>query len=80
MKTEAWPIYYRDELEIGDRQSCGAVWTLWTPRKPSAHALDMESFSVVGSLYSRDGINAIIRNVLAHPAIRHISIVRKRDD
>jgi len=72
VKTEAWPIYYRDELEVGDRQSCVAVCTLWTPRKPVAQALDRESFSVVGSLYSRDGINAIIRNVLAHPVIRHI--------
>jgi thymidylate synthase len=67
-----WPVCYRDQLEVGNRDACVAVCTLWTPRKRVATALDPAAFAVVGNLYSRDGVNAILRNVLANPAIRYI--------
>jgi len=72
MEAFCWPICYREQLELGDQDSCVAVCTAWSPRKKIAQALPPRSFSVVGNLYSRDGINAIIRNALANPAIRHI--------
>jgi len=72
-----WPIYYRDQLELGDPNACVAVCTLWTPRKRIAATLDPSVYSVVGNLYSRDGVNAILRNVLANPVIRYIVLCGK---
>ena len=72
MKELRWPTYYAEQLEVGDRNSCVALCTAWTRRKRIARALPSNSFNIVGNLYSRDGVNYIIRNVLANPAVRHI--------
>ncbi|MCK5476039.1 MAG: hypothetical protein KAI71_05685, partial [Candidatus Pacebacteria bacterium] len=36
--------------------------------------LDPDSFCVAGQLYSKEGINFIIRNILAKPSIRHLIV------
>lgn len=72
MLAEEWPLYYRDALEIGNRTASVGVCTLWTPRRRIAAGLDRTRFAVVGNLYSRDGVNGILRNVLANPAIRYV--------
>jgi len=68
-----WPILYRDILVKGDFQSSTAVCSLWTERQIVAKAIKDKSFySVIGNLYSAQGINAMIRNCLANPHIRTI--------
>lgn len=74
MRGKSWPVYYRDDLEVGNPSACTAVCTLWTPRTLVANGLERESFAVLGNLYSRDGINYIIRNTLANPAIRYLIV------
>lgn len=77
MLAEEWPLYYRDALEIGNRTASVGVCTLWTSRRRIAAALNRTLFAVAGNLYSRDGVNAILRNVLANPAIRYIILCGK---
>jgi len=48
--------------------------TLWTPTKKITDELDPNSFCVAGQLYSKEGINFIIRNILAKPSIRYLII------
>lgn len=69
-----WPIYYKDSLIVGNPLADTAVVTLWTPKEVVANALDMSSISVVGQLYTKRGINFIIRNILANPRISKLFI------
>ena len=70
-----WPLYFKDNLIIGDPTMDSAVVTLWTPKEVVAKGLDMSSISLVGQLYTKRGINFIIRNILANPRIRKLYIV-----
>ncbi len=69
-----WPVYYSDSLIKGNFESEIAVTTLWTPAKLIADKIDKNSFSVIGQLYSKEGINFILRNILANPRIRYIIV------
>lgn len=69
-----WPVYYSDSLIKGNMESEIAITTLWTPAKLIADNIDPELFSVIGQLYSKEGINFILRNILANPKIRYIII------
>jgi len=71
MQTE-WPIYFKDKLIIGDLDSNVGVATLWMPKENVADGLDSKSYSVCGQLYTKRGINAMLRNILANPAIRYL--------
>ena len=71
---ENWPIYYKDNLWISNPQSSNAVVTLWTPKELIAQGLDKDSFAVCGQLYSKRGINFILRNIFANPKIQNIVI------
>src|SRR3989339_12037 len=72
MKVSKWPIYFADNLILGNQASSIGVATLWTPKEHFAKKLDTKSYKVVGQLYSGTGINPLIRNVLANPTIRTI--------
>ena len=68
-----WPILYKDILVKGDINSSVAVCTLWTERKVVEQLIkNPKLYCVIGNLYSGQGVNAIIRNVLANPRIRTI--------
>jgi len=69
---EGWPIYFSENLIVGDKDSNISIITLWTEKEMIAKGLDRNSFSTIGQLYSKAGINAIIRNIFANPAIRYI--------
>ncbi|MDP3057323.1 MAG: thymidylate synthase [bacterium] len=69
-----WPIYYSDSLIKGNPESEIGITTLWTPAKLIADKIDPKLFSVVGQLYSKEGINFILRNILANPRIRYIIV------
>src|SRR3989344_543157 len=69
-----WPVYYTNDLIIGDPAKNVGVVTLWTMRKQIADGLDPGSFAVVGNLYSTMGINWIVRNTLANPNVRYLIV------
>ncbi|MFA6888377.1 MAG: thymidylate synthase [Candidatus Woesearchaeota archaeon] len=56
--------------------SCVAIVTLWTKKELVIEKLALSDYSFVGQLYSvEDGINTLLRSLLAHKNIRHIIIV-----
>lgn len=72
-----WPIEYREQLLLGDPRSNLAICCLWTPKDRIRTLLDASRYCVVGNLYSRAGINAMLRNILANPVIRVIAVTGK---
>ncbi len=70
--TLDWPIYFRDNLTLGEREHPVAICCLWMKQSRLADTLAPSSYSVLGNLYSKDGINYLLRNVLARPTIRAI--------
>lgn len=70
----SWPIYFKDKLHIANTKSCVGIVTLWTPMQAILPNLNQEMFCVGGQLYSKRGINFIIRNILANPVITKIII------
>jgi len=69
-----WPIYFKDNLIVGDLNSNVAIATLWTPKKLFSDRLDKSKYCVIGQLYTKRGVNFLLRNVLAHPTINTIII------
>jgi thymidylate synthase len=67
-----WPIYFKNNLYIGDPESNVGVATLWTKKELIGETLDKSKYNLVGQLYSKKGINYIIRNILANPTTRTI--------
>lgn len=65
----SYPIFYKEQLTIGNLNSNVGIITLWTPRQTFTSRLDPNSFAICGQLYSKRGINYIIRNILANPII-----------
>ncbi|MCX6745752.1 MAG: thymidylate synthase [Candidatus Parcubacteria bacterium] len=69
-----WPIYFKDKLILGNPDSEIGIVTLWTPVNKIVDQLDKSFFSLAGQLYSKEGINYIVRNILANPRIRLLII------
>jgi thymidylate synthase len=68
-----WPILYRDVLLKGNLDSCVGVCSLWTQREIVQKIInDAGRYAVIGNLYSAQGINAMIRNIMANPRIRYV--------
>jgi len=74
MNKKNWPIYFKDNLIIGNLKSEVGIVTLWTPTKTITDKIDQNIFCVAGQLYSKEGINYIIRNILAKPTLRYLII------
>ena len=73
-KETKWPVCSNENLVFGNPDSETVITTLWTPTKKITDELDPDSFCVAGQLYSKEGINFIIRNILAKPSIRHLIV------
>ena len=71
-QSQMWPLFYKEYLEVGNKESPVAVCTMWGLKEFVIRKLDKESYSVIANLYTSDGINYIIKNVLANPHIKHI--------
>ena len=73
---DKWPRYYQNQLIVNDGMGVAVVcgWTkkelLWNNLSEEAR----KKVSVVGQLYSKEGINYIIRNIFLNKNIRHIVI------
>lgn len=65
-----WPIYFKDKLILGNPDSEIGIATLWTPVNKIIDSLDPSLFAIAGQLYSKEGVNFILRNILANPKIR----------
>lgn len=70
-----WPHYFKDRLILGNPNSDSAIATLWTPMNVVAQMADVSKVSVVGQLYTKRGINYLLRNVLLNPRIKRILLV-----
>ncbi len=69
-----WPIYYAKLLTLGNLESTVGIATLWTKKEFFVNKLDKNSYAVVGQLYSKLGINFMLRNIFANPKIRHLVV------
>jgi thymidylate synthase len=69
-----WPIYFKNNLYVGDVESAVGVATLWTKKELIGEHLDKTKYNLVGQLYSKKGINYILRNILANPHTRCIVV------
>ena len=65
-----WPVFYKNELKLG--AGFAAVCTLWTKKEIIWKTLNERDYSVCANLYTIQGINPLIKNVLARPDIRTI--------
>lgn len=71
-----WPKYFNDLLIKGDPKSSIGIVTLWMDRRHIADKLGDRSKEValIGQLYSKDGINWILRNIFLNPFIKKLVI------
>lgn len=74
MQTQVreWPVYYKELLDLGNAESNIGIATLWTYRAELSKSLDKSKYSVIGQLYSKEGINFMLRNILANPKLRYL--------
>ncbi len=77
VKLEEWPIYFKDQLIVGDIESNVGVATLWTEKELFKNHLHSKDYAAIGPLFSKDGINAMIRNVYANPNIQYLIVCGK---
>ena len=70
-----WPIYFKERLILGNSASDVGIVTLWTPAEQLAQKLSRASFCAMGQLYSKRGINYLLRNILARPSLRQLYVV-----
>ena len=64
-----WPIYFKERLHlINPEQGFIGVATCWTPKEKIA-SLMPDKVAVVGQLYTKGGIEYIIRNLWANPRV-----------
>jgi thymidylate synthase len=70
--TNEWPLYFRDNLTFGARDHPAAICCLWMKQTRLGETIDPATYSVLANLYSKDGINYLIRNILARPTVRAI--------
>jgi hypothetical protein len=70
----AGATYTYQSLTVGDPANPVGICTLWTPQEKVARLLQPSEYGRIGNLYSRDGINHIVRNVLADPVVRYIVV------
>lgn len=77
-EDKAWPKYYANQLIVNDNPEARvALTTGWTKKEDVWGRLSEESkkrVSVSGQLYSKEGINFIIRNTFLNPDINFLVI------
>lgn len=74
MKMPSWPVYFAENLILGSENSSVGIATLWTPKEFFSSKLAKNNYRIIGQLYSHDGVNPLLRNILANPTIRTIIV------
>ena len=67
-----WPHYFKDRLILGNPDSDSAIATLWTPMNVVAKMTDASKISIIGQLYTKRGINYLLRNIFLNPRIKRL--------
>lgn len=68
-------IEKQNQVIVADPDSPVAILTCWTPREKVAQKLGYKGFCAIGNLYNAaDGIDFVIRNLLANKSIRTLII------
>ena len=72
--NQVWPKYFNDLLIKGDKRSSIGIVALWLDKRHIENILGDKSgeVSLIGQLYSKDGINWILRNIFLNPFIRKL--------
>jgi thymidylate synthase len=73
----AWPLYFAQNLTLGNPESGVGLCLLWTPQDRVLPALDSADYAIAGNLYSRDGVSYLLRNLLARPTLRTLLLCGK---
>jgi len=68
----SWPIYYKDLIRIGNPKSQVGIATLWTICDEVIDKIDKKLYCAAGQLYTKNGINYLVRNLLANKNIRYL--------
>ncbi|MFC1732946.1 thymidylate synthase [candidate division KSB1 bacterium] len=66
--------YFSEHLISGNKESNVGIISLWTQKESIAEGLDKNTYASIGQLYSKTGINALIRNIYSNPKIRYVII------
>ena len=70
-----WPLEFTDQIIVKNKDSNVAIITLWTKKEKILEKLTSD-YAIVGQLYSADeGVNALLRNLLANKAITNLIII-----
>lgn len=70
-----WPLEFTDQIVVKNKDSNVAIITLWTKKEKILEKLTSD-YAIVGQLYSADeGVNALLRNLLANKAITNLIII-----
>jgi len=71
---ENWPKYFNDLLIKGDKNSPLGIVSLWMDKRLILEKLgkNSEKVSLIGQLYSKEGINWILRNIFLNPFIKKL--------
>lgn len=64
-----WPTFFKKSITTGDMESNIGICTLWSKKKIFADKLAKDKYCIIGNLYTADGINYLLKNILAHPVI-----------
>jgi len=69
-----WPIYYKDLIRVSNPDSPVGIITLWTICEQIIEKINPKLFCSAGQLYTKNGINYLIRNLLANKKIRYLIV------
>ena len=69
-----WPVFFKKNLIVGDPKQNIAICTLWSKKEIFTDKLSKDKYSVIGNLYSGEGINYLLKNLLANPVIKYLVI------
>lgn len=68
----SWPLFYKDDLVLGNSDSPVGIATLWTVKDRIKDQLQSDQYCAIGNLYTPVGINSMLKNILAKPTIRYL--------
>ena len=67
-----WPKYYKELLKIGNPKSQVGITTCWTICDEIIKDIPSDLYCVAGQLYTKSGINFMVRNLLLNKNIRYL--------
>ncbi len=69
-----WPIFFKDSLLVGSPESNVGICILWMKKEALEKRIPKRLYHVMGNLYTTQGINPMVKNILSNPKIRHIVV------